>query len=164
MKIRHFLLLVVVLMSSWAVGCAPARSNQEYLRSGGRGEVAGSMSGMDFSAVVEISSGGEVLCVEYLSPNALKGLVLRAKGEVCEVKLGDVSFVCDTNEIAGFLRPVSAFLPQGDATTVQKEGENTALTFPDGGVLTVSPEGAPISFAREDIEVHTVWWEQGSAE
>ncbi len=161
MKIRHFLLLVVVLMSSWAIGCAPARSGMDYLASGGRGEVRGEMSGVEFSAVVDVSKGGELLRVEYLSPDSLCGLILTASGEECEVKLGEVQFVCDTSEVAGFLRPVTAFLPQGDANTVQKEGENTVLTFPAGGTLTLSPKGEPLSLTREDIDMRVVWWERG---
>ncbi len=162
MKIRHFLLLIVVLMSSWAVGCAPARSGMDYLVSGGRGEVVGKMSGVEFSAVVELSGGGEALRIEYLSPNSLQGLILRAEGGECEVKLGDVCFTCGVDEVAGFLRPVVAFLPQGDAETVQKMGENTVLTFPSGGTLTLSPKGEPLSLEGEDIEVRVVWWESGA--
>ena len=59
MKIRHFLLLVVVLVSSWVVGCAPTQREMEFLKTGGRGEVAGEMSGVAFSAVVELSPNGE---------------------------------------------------------------------------------------------------------
>ena len=164
MKIRHFLLLVVVLMSSLAVGCSPAGSEMDYLAAGGRAEVTGVMNGLAFSAVIELSGSGEILRVEYISPTSLQGLILTAKGEECEVKLGDVCFTCGTEEVTGFLRPVSVFLPQGDANTVQKEGENTVLTFPCGGALTLSPEGEPLSFAREDIEMRVVWWESGAEE
>ena len=160
MKIRHFLLLVVVLMSSWTVGCAPAQSGMDYLASGGRGEVRGKMSGVEFSAVVEIGEGGTCVSVEYLSPPSLCGLTLTASGDECEVKLGEVCFTCNVGEVAGFLRPVTAFLPQGDANTVQKEGENTVLTFPTGGTLTVSTKGEPVSLVRDDITVQVVWWER----
>ena len=119
MKIRHFLLLVVVLVSFLAVGCTPVRSTQDYLASGGRGEVAGKMNGVEFLAVSEILGGGNVFCIEYLAPSSLCGLVLEVRGESCEVTLGEVNFVCDTAEVAGFLRPVSVFLPHGDAKTVQ---------------------------------------------
>ncbi len=163
MKIRHFLLLVVVLMSSWAIGCAPARSGMEYLSSGGRGEVRGKMSGVEFSAVVEISSDGEDLRVEYLTPASLCGLILTARNEECEVKLGEVGFTCNVSEVAGFLRPVTAFLPQEEAATVQREGENTVLTFPTGGTLTLSPKGEPLSVTREDIDMRVVWWERGGS-
>ena len=164
MKIRHFLLLVVVLVSSWTVGCAPARSGMDYLASGGRGEVSGRMSGVEFAAVVEISSGGENLRVEYLAPASLCGLILTANEEECEVKLGDVCFTCDVDEVSGFLRPVTAFLPQGDANSVQKEGENTVLSFSADGTLTLSPSGEPLSLVREDIDVRVVWWERGESE
>lgn len=164
MKIRHFLLSFVVLMSLWAFGCAPARSEIDYLTTGGKGEVRGSMSGVDFSAVVEISSGGSVLCVEYLSPSSLCGLILTAKGEECEVRFGDLEFFCKTDEVEGFLRPVTAFLPCDEASTVQKEGENTVLTYPSGGRLTLSPKGEPLSLTCDDIDVRVVWWEKGSAE
>ena len=164
MKIRHFLLLLVVLASLCTVGCAPARSGQAYLTEGGRGEVRGRMSGAEFSAVVEISAGGETARIEYLAPASLCGLSLTVEKGECEVTLGEVSFTCSAEEVAGFLRPVNAFLPQGEAVSVQKAGENTVLTFPDGGTLTLSPDGTPISFAREDIEMHTLWWETGSAE
>ena len=163
MKIRHFLLLIVVLVSLWTVGCAPARSEMDYLATGGRGEVSGKMSEMEFAAVVEISSGGETLRVEYLSPASLCGLILTVRGEECEVKLGDVCFVCDVDEVAGFLRPVSAFLPQEEAATVQKSGENTVLNFPSGGTLTLSPKGEPIAFVQGDIDVRVVWWERGES-
>jgi hypothetical protein len=122
------------------------------------------MSGAEFSAVVGISAGGEAARIEYLAPASLGGLVLIVKNGECEVTLGAVCFTCSAEEVAGFLRPVNAFLPQGEAVSVQQEGENTVLTFPDGGTLTLSPDGTPISFAREDIEMHTVWWETGSAE
>ena len=161
MKIRHFLLLIVVLMSLWGTGCAPARSGMDYLASGGRGEVSGKMSGVEFSAVVELSPKGERVRVEYLSPASLCGLTLTASGEACEVKLGEVQFVCNTSEVAGFLRPVSVFLPKEEAATVQKTGENTVLTFPSGETLTLSPKGEPISLAREDINMRVVWWQSG---
>lgn len=161
MKIRHFLLLVVVLVSSWIVGCAPARSGMDYASEGGRGEVTGEMSGVEFSAVIEIGPNRDYISVEYLSPTSLCGLMLTAKGEECEVKLGEVSFTCDTREVEGFLRPVTAFLPQEQANTVQKEGENTVMTFPVGGTLILSPTGDPISLSRGDIEVRVVWWERG---
>ena len=161
MKIRHFLLLVVVLMSSWAAGCAPARSGMTYASEGGHGEVRGKMNGVEFCAAVEIGEGGEQLRVEYLSPPSLCGLTLTARGEVCEVKLGDVFFTCETSDVVGFLRPITAFLPTEEASTVQKEGDNTVLTFPTGGVLILSPAGEPISLSRNDIEMHVVWWERG---
>ena len=44
---------------------------------------------------------------------------------------------------------------------MQKEGDNTVLTFPTGGVLILSPAGEPISLSRNDIEMHVVWWERG---
>ena len=164
MKIRHFLLLVVVLMSSWAVGCAPARSGLDYLASGGRGEVRGEMSGVEFSAVVELSPKGERMRVEYLAPDSLCGLIFLTNGDKCEVRLGEVGFVCDAREVVGFLRPATAFLPQGDANSVQKVGENTVLRYPTSGTLTLSPKGEPLSLAREDINVQVVWWQKGTEE
>ena len=161
MKIRHFLLLVVVLMSSWAVGCSPARSGMDYLASGGRGEVRGEMSGMAFCAIVELSQTGERVRVEYLAPDSLCGFILVAEGERCEVCLGDVRFACNTGEVVGFLRPATAFLPQEDANTVQKVGADTVLTFPTGGTLTLSSKGKPLSLVRDDINMQVVWWESG---
>ena len=162
MKIRHFLLSIVVLMSLWSVGCAPVRSGMDYLAAGGRAEVTGVMDGLAFSAVIELSGGGETLRVEYISPISLQGLILTANGEECEVKLGDVCFTCSTEGVAGFLRPVTSFLPYGDAKTVQREGENTVLTFPFGEKLTLSPKGEPLSFFGEEIEMRVVWWEMGA--
>ena len=164
MKIRHFLLLIVVLMSSWVVGCAPTRSGREYLNSGGRGEVTGRMSEVAFSAVVELSPDGEQVRVEYLLPDALCGLILLTDGETCEVTLGELSFSCDASEVAGFLRPATAFLPQGDVNSVQRLGENTVLTYPGGEVLTLSASGEPLSLSREDIEMRVVWWQMGAVE
>ena len=160
MKIRHFLLLVVIVMSSWAVGCAPVEDTLDYLTVGGRAEVAGEMSGVAFSAVVEIAKDGECVRVEYLSPESLKGMVFVTEGETCEVFLGDVSFVCDPCEVAGFLRPATAFLQHGDANSVQKEGENRVLTFPTGETLTLSSSGTPISLNRDDIYLRVIWWEK----
>jgi hypothetical protein len=163
MKIRHFLLLIVVLMSLLAFGCAPARSGMEYLSTGGGGEISGSLSGMKISAVVELSGGGESVCVEYLSPESLRGLKLTAKNGSCEVCLGDVRFTCDSDEVVGFLRPATAFLLYGDANSVQKEGENTVLTFPSGSTLTLSPKGEPLSLMGEDVDLHVVWWQSGTS-
>ena len=159
MKIRHFLLLIVVLMSSWAVGCAPAGSGLDYLSEGGRAEVAGEMSGVAFSAVVEIAKSGERVRVEYLSPESLKGMVFVTEGETCEVSLGDVCFSCDPCEVAGFLRPATVFLQHGEANSVQKEGDNRVLTFPTGETMTLSPSGTPLSLEREDIHLRVIWWE-----
>lgn len=163
MKIRHFLLLVVVLMSSWVVGCASARSGMDYLVFGGHGEVSGRMSGVEFSAVVELSKNGERVRVEYLSPDALCGLILTSEGETCEVRLGEMCFTCETSKIAGFLRPATAFLQHGEANCVQKNGENTVLTFPASGTLTLSPKGEPLFFEREDIDMRVVWWQNGTS-
>ena len=160
MKTRHFLLFVVVLMSLWFVGCAPEQSRMEYLATGGRAEIRGEMNGVEFSAVIEITQNGEYILVEYLSPDALCGLKLIAQGEECQVTLGDVSFVCDVDEVAGFLRPATVLLPYGYANSVQKEGENTLLTFPDGGRITLSQKGEPVSFLRDDIRFDVVWWEK----
>ena len=162
MKTRQFLLLLVVLVSWWGVGCAPLQGSTDYVNSGGRGEVTGSMDGVEFSALITLSQKGEVLQVEYTSPSSLCGLKLTAQGESCEVVLGEVSFVCNTDEVAGFLHPVSAFLPHGEAKTVQKQGENTVLTYPNGGSLILSPKGEPISFSGEGIDVRVVWWETGA--
>ena len=71
MKIRHFLLFVVVLMSSWALGCTSGGGSLDYLSEGGRAEVVGEMSGVAFSAVVEIAKNGERVRVAYLSPESL---------------------------------------------------------------------------------------------
>ncbi len=161
MKIRHFLLLVVVLMSSWVVGCAPAIGRMEYLASGGHGEVMGQMNGVTFTAVVTLAPNGERVCIEYLSPDALCGLTLSADTKTCEVSLGEVSFPCDVCEVAGFLRPATAFMPKADANSVQREGENTVLTFPSWGRLTISKNGEPLSLEREDIAMHVVWWQSG---
>ena len=163
MKIRHFLLLIVVLMSLLTFGCAPARSDRDYLTQGGRGEVFGRLGEMEFSAVVELSDGGESVCVEYLSPESLRGLKLTAKNGSCEVCLGDVRFTCDSDEVVGFLRPATAFLLYGNANSVQKEGENTVLTFPSGSRLTLSPNGEPLSLMGEDVDLHVVWWQNGTS-
>ena len=160
MKIRHFLLLVVVLMSSWSVGCTSGWGSLDYLSEGGRAEVVGEMSGVAFSAVVEIAKNGERVRVVYLSPESLRGMVFVTEGETCEVFLGDVSFVCDLCEVAGFLRPATAFLQHGDANSVQKDGENSVLTFPTGETLTLSPSGTPISLNRDDIYLRVIWWEK----
>ena len=164
MKIRHFLLWLVVGVSLLWSGCTPARSGTEYLTVGGRGEVTGRMNGMEFSAVIELGKNGENISVEYLSPTSLKGMVLTSDGENCEVNLGEVSFSCKETEMSGLLLPATAFLAYGDAKSVQKEGENTVLTFPTGGVLTLSPKGEPISLSGEDIDVRVVWWESGKIE
>ena len=162
MKTRQFLLLLVVLVSWWGVGCAPLQGSTDYIHSGGRGEVRGSMDGVEFSALITLSQKGEILQVEYTSPPSLCGLKLTAQGESCKVTLGEVRFVCNTDEVAGFLHPVSAFLPHGEAKTVQKQGENTVLTYPNGGTLILSPRGEPLSFLGEGIDVRVIWWGTGA--
>jgi hypothetical protein len=162
MKIRHFLLLLVVLMSLYCAGCTAPEHLTDYLQTGGYGEVRGKTKDLEFSAVVGISANGEDLCVEYRSPASLEGLVLRARGEVCEVRFGALSFVCQRDEVNGFLQPVCAFLPQEDAKSVQNEGENTVYTFPAGGVLTISETGEPLSFWSDEVFLEVVWWERGN--
>ena len=161
MKIRHFLLLLVVVMSSWAVGCAPQGGGMDYLDTGGRGEVKGEMSGVAFSALVELLPMGEGVSVEYLSPDSICGLKFLAKGDECQVTLGELSFVCSTHEVAGFLRPATAFLLYGDANSLQRDGENLVLHFSAKGTLTLSSAGTPISLVRDDIRLQVVWWEEG---
>ena len=161
MKIRHFLLLCVVVMSLMTFGCAPARSEMDYLESGGRGEVSGEMNGMVFSALIEISPGGEGVRVEYLSPEGICGLTITKSTETCEVRLGEVSSLCNETELAGFLRPATAFSLYGDTKSVQKEGENTVLVFPSGSVLTLSPKGEPLSLLGENVDMQVVWWQNG---
>ena len=162
MKTRHFLLCVVVGVSLLWLGCAPARSGTDYLTTGGRGEVTGSLNGLEFTAVIELGKNGESLCVEYLSPTSLKGMVLSLDGENCEVRLGDLCFTCEREEVEGFLLPATVFLLYGDAKSVQKEGENTVLTFPCGSVLTLSQKGEPIALSGESIDMRVVWWESGT--
>lgn len=163
MKIRHFLLWIVVGVSLLLAGCTPARSGTDYLVTGGKGEVAGKLNGMDFTAVIELGENGETVRVEYLTPTSLCGLVLTSDGERCKVNLGEVVFSCEFSKMIGFLQPATAFLLYGDAKSVQKEGENTVLTFPSGSVLTLSPKGEPLALSGEDIEVRVVWWECGTA-
>ena len=163
MKIRHFLLCVVVGVSLLWLGCAPARSETDYLVTGGRGEVVGKLNGMDFTAVIELGENGESVGVEYLSPASLCGVILVSDGEHCEVNLGEVSFSCEASKTDGFLLPATAFLLYGDAKSVQKDGENTVLTFPSGSVLTLSPKGEPLALSSENIDVRVVWWECGTA-
>ena len=162
MKIRHFLLCVVVGVSLLWVGCTPARSGTDYLTTGGRGEVTGRMNGMEFTAVIELGENGESVGVEYFSPASLCGVILVSDGERCEVNLGEISFSCEASKTDGFLRPATAFLLYGDVKSVQKDGENTVLTFPSGSVLTLSPKGEPLALSSEDIEVRVVWWECGN--
>jgi hypothetical protein len=88
---------------------------------------------------------------------------LNADKEICEVHLGEICFACEKFEMEGLLRPATAFLLYGDAKSVQKEGENTVLTFPSGIVLTLSPKGEPLSLMGEGIEVRVVWWESGAS-
>lgn len=162
MKTRHFLLYLVVLMSWVIFGCAPARSGTDYLTTGGRGEVVGSLNGMDFSAVIELGKNGESVRVEYLSPTSLKGLILTSDKGTCEVRLGELCFSCEREEVEGFLLPATAFFAYGDAKSVQKEGENTVLTFPTGSVLTLSPKGEPLSLSSEKINARVLWWESAN--
>ena len=157
--IRHFLLWVVVLLSLLGEGCAPARSRADYLILGGTGEVQGEMSGVSFSAAIELSPGGERVRVEYLSPASLCGIVLVSDGKTCEVTLGELSFSCEADAMSGFLRPVTAFLRGEDAASVQRVGENTVLTFPTGEVLTLSPSGAPISLTSREVTLRVIWWQ-----
>ena len=163
MKIRQFLLLLVVGVSLLCSGCAPARSEMDYLLVGGRGEVTGEMSGMAFCALVEIGEGGAWARVEYLAPESLKGMALTLEGGACKVALGDLNYTCAATEVEGFLRPVSVFLIKETAATVQKEGEDTALTFPGGGKLTLTPSGEPLAFEGEDVSVRITWWQSGNA-
>ena len=159
MKIRHFLLLIVVLLSLLWVGCAPARSGVDYLTTGGCGEVKGTMSGVEFCAVIKIDAGRERVRVEYLSPMSFCGIVLVSDGKTCEVTLGELSFSCEADAMSGFLRPVTAFLRGEDAASVQRVGENTVLTFPTGEVLTLSPSGAPISLTSREVTLRVIWWQ-----
>ena len=164
MKIRHFLLWIVVGVSLLWAGCTPARSGTDYLVTGGRGEVTGRMNGLEISAVIELGKNGETLRVEYLTPTALDGMVVTSDGENCEVNFGDVSFSCEVTEMSRLLLPATAFLLYGDAKSVQKEGENTVLTYPSGSVLTLSPKGEPISLFSAEIDVCVVWWQSGKIE
>jgi hypothetical protein len=161
MKIRHILLLLVVVVSSFAIGCTPRQSNTGYLGRGGRGEVRGELNGVAFCALIEVGEGGAWGRVEYLAPASLCGLVLEVTGERCEVFLGEVKYTCDAREVAAFLQPVSVFLMENAHTATQREGENTVLTFPTGEVLTLSKNGQPLSFSGEQINLHVVWWQSG---
>ena len=163
MKIRQFLLLLVVGVSLLCSGCAPARSEMDYLLVGGRGEATGELRGMAFCALVEVGAGGAWARVEYLAPEALKGMALTLEGEACKVALGDLHYTCAATEVEGFLQPVSVFLIKETATTVQKEGEDTVLTFPGGGKLTLTPRGEPLAFEGADISVRITWWQSGNA-
>ena len=162
MKIRHFLLCLVVGLSLFVWGCVPSKSTTDYLVQGGYGEVSGRMGGVEFEAVVELAQKGERVRVEYLSPASLCGITLTLEGERCEVRVrDDMTFVCTPDEVAGLLRPATAFLTNGVAKSVQKEGENTVLTFPDGSVLTLSPKGEPLSYSCGNFDARMTWWQSG---
>lgn len=162
MKIRQFLLCIVVLMSCMTIGCSSVGNRLDYLQSGGRAEIEGEMDGLAFRGVITIAAGGDEVSIEYLAPTDLCGLVILVDGEACRVRLGDVQFNCDVSEVSGFLRPVVAFLPQGETKSVQKDGKNTVLVFPSEQTLTLSEQGEPIAFTGENLWVRVVWWQSSA--
>jgi len=77
---------------------------------------------------------------------------------VCRVTRDGVAFTLSSETVSGWLAPLRLLLSEETPQTVRCEGEDTVLTFPSGGELTLSGEGVPRGGTGEGFSFTVCRW------
>lgn len=174
MKLVIYCFFATVICLVLICGCRPAPPKRDtWLGCPFSAEIAGELHGVPFTAKL-VGEGGEgMLSVAYLTPDAPKGITvcvpLKADGslgESVEIARGEMVKQLPLRAAEGLLLPLRILLSHAsdDAATVQKVEAGYLFTFSDGVVLSVTPEGIPLSVTSPDLSYQIVWWESSKGE
>lgn len=132
-------------------------------------EIRGTRGADAFTAKIGVypTDGDTCVRIEYVTPDALAGIVVEAcckedgtpTGEA-EILRAGVSERLDAESLAGLLTPVSRLLALDEHTAVQKEGEIYELQFADGATVRVNGAGDLVSYRDAHIRYDVVWLER----
>ena len=136
-------------------------------------EVSGVMNGQELHLYLTVTGTEETakkVRLEYLSPPGLNGVTVTAHLDPDTVtdRIGAVTFpTCSDVRITyqghshtlpsgaldGLLLPASLLLSLNTPATVQRGNDTYTLTFENGVVLVLSPDGTPLSLASPALSV-----------
>ena len=157
MKIRHFLLFLVLCVVLTCAGCAgDARDRFAYRERDARFVVEGSVRGFAFSAELfrEIdATGGKRDTLRYLAPASLEGVTLTRESDgALTLSKGEMVRVCVADEVAGMLLPICLLFdtPTTIETIRQSADGCTHVTLAGGVSMTLSPDGTPTTVRSPD--------------
>ena len=162
---RNFLRGIAVLILLGVLGCGvscapPVPSPDEGMQGAFSAELAGELYGVSFCARLEVAVGeeGRRICLEYLSPPALEGLILEkyAGGESVTLTQGEQRLETTSTAVAGWLLPAESLLSVGEEPplSVERSGEgNYRFALSGERILTVDPEGIPQSLSSPNVSL-----------
>ncbi len=106
-----------------------------------RATVSGEWNGVGFSARITVSEEDRRIC--FSAPALLDGLELAVRDGQISLARGDVSVRMSEDALRGLLRPLTVLteLPT-DPESVEKQGDQYAVSFANGVCITVSDRGA----------------------
>ena len=150
MNIRHILLFLMLAVVLTCVSCGTSEDYFSYRDGDARLILEGSVRGSAFRAeLCRVRDGeGTSDTLRYLSPSTLEGVTLtRDQNGVLTLSMGDLSRVCEADEVEGLLTPMLLLLDAPtDVERVQRTRDGcTCLTLAGGIDLTLSRNGIPLS-------------------
>ncbi len=141
-------------------GCGGGGSSYfAYREAGFEAVIEGELEGQAFVAEIKSDPVGTSY-IRYRAPASLAGVCveLTREGAVC-MRLNGLSYVADTETLAGLLRPLLSLTSSStEVRSVQKDRGGTVLALSDGVTLSLSAKGLPVRVrgARFDFAV-TEW-------
>lgn len=161
MKIRRFLLILCIASYVFVTsGCSFWRDVGEnpysYCSAPFHAEIEGNINGIPFAAVVEHGSREDT--VTYLCPDALAGISLSVTENDATLKRGEERVNVEKEELTGLLSPLEALLSKKEIRRIRRGERETLLTHPDGGILTLSKEGAPLRYDSDFLFFTVTQW------
>lgn len=160
MKIRHFLLFVVLGVVLVCTGCkGGAEDLFAYRERDVCLVIEGSVRGFACSAELcrEIdTAGGARDTLRYLAPASLVGVTLtRDPDGTLILSTGELSRVCRVDEVEGMLLPIRLLFDLcADVETIRRTTDGgTHLTMTGGISLTLSPDGLPTTLLSPDASL-----------
>lgn len=156
MKNRQYLLFLLLICVIFGSACAREVDPARYRAEGFCAELMGSLQGVDFGARVTGDALGGT--IEFVTPISLSGVRVEWREEHCRVTRNGVTFELSIEAVSGWLAPLRLLLLEETPKTVCCEGEETILTFPSGGELTLSEEGVPLGGTGEGFSFTVCRW------
>lgn len=162
---RLFCVLLVLCALLWsATGCGSGvESYFSFREQDFRAELAGVMGEVAFRATasaLRVDGGeGRVMRVSYSEPSYLAGVTVEAFPDgSARISDGEIETESTSQAMAGLLSPVSSLFWGEEIATVQREGGQTVLGFPDGSRLSLSEDGLPVRFYSVKMSYEVQSW------
>jgi len=170
MKRVIYCFFITVVCLALICGCQPTPPKRESLfASPFCAEITGEREGLRFSAKL-VGEGREgTISIEYLTPDALTKVSVKARlgadgslGDRVELARGGMAIELPRTAADGLLLPIQVLLlhAKEDAATVQRTAEGYQFTFADGTTLALTPSGIPQSVISPNLSYQIVWWEE----